>query len=144
MSKNLFVQIFEYKEQIYFAPSIQNIKGHSSYCTPFERLSIESTPSDIGYAILRSLDLANSIDVQADAVRNVIETQLQLKTWLSVVRKCLHAQVFQKNQLSNLEVSRSYAKGGGILSEKMYEVTLDDPEDIGKKVLEALYFYKKT
>ncbi len=139
----LFVQILAHKEKIYFAPYVQNIKGHSSYYTPFERLSIESTPSDIGYAILRSFDLANSIDVQADAVHDVIETQLQLKTWMSVVKKCLHAEVIQQNQLSNIEVARSYTKGGGILSEKMYEATLDDPEDIGKKVLEALYYYKK-
>lgn len=144
MIKKLFVQIFEYGGQIYFAPYIQNIKGHSSYYIPFERLSIANTPSDIGCAVLKSLNFANNIDVQADAVRDVIETQLQLKTWMSVLKKCLHAEVIQQHQWNNLEIARSYAKGGGILSEKMYEATLDDPEDIGKKVLETLYFYKKV
>ena len=139
----VFIQILAHKDKVYFAPYVKNIKGHNSYCVPFEKVNADSIPLDIGNAVIRALELANSIDMQRDAIRDAIEEQLQIKTWSSVVKKCLHAQIIQYNQLNYIEIDRAYGEKGGIFAEAMHKAFLDDPEDIGKKVLEALYYYKK-
>ena len=127
----VFIQILAHKDKVYFAPYIRNIKVHNSYYVPF------------GNTVINALKLANGIDMQRDAIRDAIEEQLQIKTWSGVVKKCFHAEITQYDQSNTIEINRAYGEKSGIFTEAMHKASLDDPEDIGKKVLEALYYYKK-
>ena len=139
----VFIQILAHKDKVYFAPYIRNIKVHNSYYVPFGKIAVGSTPLDIGNTVINALKLANGIDMQRDAIRDAIEEQLQIKTWPGVVKKCFHAEITQYDQSNTIEINRAYGEKSGIFTEAMHKASLDDPEDIGKKVLEALYYYKK-
>ena len=141
----VFIHILAHKEQIYFAPYVQNIKGHVSYHVPFEKIDTRSTPLDVGKITIYAIELAKNIDVQRDAVRDAIEGQLQIKTWSGILSKCLHAFIFvEENEGAiSIKINRAIKYKGGLLREEMHKAFLDNPEDIGKKVLEALYYYKK-
>lgn len=142
----LCVHILAYKEKVYFAPYMQNINGHVSYHVPFEMVDANNTPLRIGECTIYAIELAKNIDIQREALSYAVEGQLQIKTWAGVLKKCYHAFIFaEKTQgVTSIKINRAIKNKGGLLRDEMYRITLDDPEDIGKKVLEALYFYKKV
>jgi len=137
------LDIYENEGYIFIFPmSKLSSYGHFEEL-PSIKINYKTTSTDVGKLILKaSKKVRNYIFKENPFTEEEILKDIGAKKWVTFINKSCHCSVYQWKNSDKIIISPGYRSASGFEYGDELEANLDDPQDIGEKVLKALQTYE--